>query len=182
MNGSKKWVDHMFFFIIFFAVSMIPIFIWDKGIPFEGGQLSIHFYSPRITLIRYNKQKKEIGLTIKNGNLEKVAINECQYSLNQLKKSQPKKTKNAVNKFNSEYRRLVAYIVIIFTIGFVYLIPLEFDKKMIITDFICSSASIWVTVLYFTNPSLKSDYLLSIVVIFYSTAQIVIKLRTALRL
>lgn len=185
MNGSKEWIVHIFSLIIFFAIfMMIPILILDKGIPFDGGQLSIHFYSPRITLLRYNIQKKEIVLTIKNGNLEKVATNERQYSLNQFEKSQPKmykKIKNTVNEFNSTYRLLVAYVVIIFASGIVFLIPLEFDKNMIITNFICSFASICVTVLYFKNPSLKSDYLLSIVVIFYSTVQTMIKLRTALR-
>lgn len=184
MNVLKKCRNHLLISIMCLAVLMIIIISWDKGIPSKGGQLSIHFDSPRITLIRHNTPKRKIVLTEENGNLEIVSVNGRQYNLNQFKKSQPKKykkIKNVINDLNTTYRCLVALMVIIFTIGFVYLIPLEFDKKMIITDFICSSASIWVTVLYFTNPSLKSDFLLSIVVLFYSTGQILIKLRTSLR-
>lgn len=179
MNVLKKWP---YIFITFSLLLFATIFVVNRGIPIYGGQLSINFYDCRTTLLRYNKQKKEIGFTSKDGNIEKISINKHQYSLKQLKKNQPKRYKriiNSVKEFNFAYRYFVAFLAFILAVIIVFLIPEKFDRNMIITNLICTIASIFVTISRFTNPSLKNDYILSIVVIFYSTAQMAIKLRTS---
>ena len=179
MNALKK---RFYTFIISLVLLVATIFVLVRGIPIYGGQLSINFYDFRTTLLRYNKPKKESVFTLKDGNIENISINKSQYSLKQLKKNKPKKYKriiNTVKEFNFAYHYLVAFLTLILAVIIVFFIPEKYDRNMIYTNLICTIASIFVTISHFTNPSLKSDYILSIVVIFYSTAQMAIKVRTS---
>lgn len=149
-----------------------------------GENLSISVESPRVVVVKADKGvNKKVEFLFKNGNLKTLKFNKKIYTKTKYIKSKSGDEysfiKNILNMMESCMRILVVLLIAVAAWSIVFFSPEEVKNgDMLYTNMIPTVFTTIITVITFVVPGIKNDYIISLIVVFYTIIQAEIKYKS----
>lgn len=167
--------------LIFCAFMLCSFYLIPK---FMGENFSIGVENSRAVVLKVDKGMNKKGeFLFENGNLRTLKINGNIYTKEKYIKSKSGDeysfVKNLLDMLEILIRILVVFLVVVAAWSIVFFSPEKVKNgDMLYTNMIPTICSTFITIITFVVPGLKNDYIISLVVIFYTIIQAEIKYKS----